>query len=58
MGPIPQGMERDQQLKRPNWEEVMEWFSKKTSIAGVQIPNWMVVLGAVIVIVLIYQFMR
>jgi hypothetical protein len=36
----------------------MEWFSQKTSIAGVQIPNWMVVLGAVIVILLIYEFMR
>jgi hypothetical protein len=23
----------------------MEWFSRKTSIAGVQVPNWMVVLG-------------
>jgi hypothetical protein len=33
----------------------MGWFSQKTSIAGVQIPNWMVVLGAVIVIVLIYE---
>ena len=33
---------------------VMEWFSKKTSIAGVQLPNWMVVLGAIIVILIIY----
>ena len=24
----------------------MEWFSRKTSIAGVQVPNWMVVLSA------------
>ena len=23
----------------------MEWFSRKTSIAGVQVPNWMVVLS-------------
>jgi hypothetical protein len=36
----------------------MEWFSRKTSIAGIQIPNWMVVLGAVIVIWLIYTFMQ
>jgi hypothetical protein len=35
--------------------KVMEWFSRKTSIAGVQIPNWMVVLGAVIVILIIYS---
>jgi hypothetical protein len=27
----------------------MEWFSKRTSIAGIQLPNWMVVLGAIIV---------
>jgi hypothetical protein len=33
----------------------MEWFSRKTSIAGVQVPNWMVVLGAVIVILIIYS---
>ena len=34
---------------------VMEWFSKKTSIAGIQLPNWMVVLGAIIVILIIYN---
>jgi hypothetical protein len=32
----------------------MEWFSQKTSIAGVQIPNWIIVPGAVIVILVIY----
>jgi type VI protein secretion system component VasF len=36
----------------------MEWFSRRTSIAGIQIPNWMVVLGAVIVILLAYSFMH
>jgi Flp pilus assembly protein protease CpaA len=36
----------------------MEWFSRKTSIAGIQIPNWVVVLGAIIVILLIYIFMQ
>jgi hypothetical protein len=36
----------------------MEWFSGKTSIAGVQIPNWGIVLGAVIVILLIYNSMH
>jgi hypothetical protein len=34
----------------------MEWFSQKTSIAGVQISNWMLVLGAIIVIWIIYSF--
>jgi hypothetical protein len=33
----------------------MEWFSRKTSIAGVQVPNWMVILGAAIVILIIYS---
>jgi hypothetical protein len=34
---------------------MMEWFYRKTSIAGVQIPNWGIVLGAVIVIFFIYS---
>jgi hypothetical protein len=34
----------------------MEWFSRKTSIAGMQISNWMLVLAAVVVILIIYQF--
>jgi hypothetical protein len=33
----------------------MEWFSRKTSIAGTQIPNWVLVLGAVIVVFLILR---
>jgi hypothetical protein len=36
----------------------MEWFSQKTSIAGIQIPNWGVALGALIAILLIYNSMR
>jgi len=35
--------------------KVMEWFNKKTSIAGIQISNWIVVLGAIIVILIIYR---
>jgi hypothetical protein len=31
----------------------MEWFSQKTSIAGTQIPNWVIVAGAIIIILLI-----
>ena len=34
----------------------MEWFSRKTSIVGVQVSNWIIVLGAVIVIWIIYSF--
>jgi len=33
----------------------MEWFTRKTSIAGVQISNWIVVLAAVVVIWIIYR---
>jgi hypothetical protein len=33
----------------------MEWFSQKTSIAGTQIPNWVIVLAVVIVLFLIYR---
>jgi hypothetical protein len=36
----------------------MEWFSRKTSIAGVQIPNWILVVAAVVVIWIIYTFTR
>jgi hypothetical protein len=36
----------------------MEWFSGRTSIAGVQVPNWMVVLGAIIVILIIYSLIH
>jgi hypothetical protein len=39
-------------------KKVMEWFSKKTSIAGVEIPNWAVALAAVVVILLLYSSMR
>jgi hypothetical protein len=34
----------------------MEWFSRKTSIAGYQIPNWALVLGVIIVLFIIYKF--
>jgi hypothetical protein len=38
--------------------KAMEWFNRKTSIAGIQISNWMIVLGAVLVILLIYNSMH
>jgi hypothetical protein len=34
----------------------MEWFSQKTSIAGIQISNWILVLMAIVVIWIIYSF--
>jgi hypothetical protein len=39
--------------KAMNW--FGEWFGRTTSIAGVQIPNWGIVLGAFIVILFIYS---
>ena len=33
----------------------MEWFSRKTSIAGTQISNWILALAAVVVILIIYR---
>jgi hypothetical protein len=36
----------------------MEWFSQKTSIAGIQISNWAIVLGAIIVILILYSTMQ
>jgi hypothetical protein len=33
----------------------MEWFKQKTSIAGYQISNWTIVLGAIIIVLLIFQ---
>jgi hypothetical protein len=44
----------------PRWpirRETMDWFSRTTSIAGIQVPNyWMLVLVAVVVIWIIYSF--
>ena len=33
----------------------MEWFTRKTSIAGTEISNWVLVLGAIIIIWLVYR---
>ena len=34
----------------------MEWFSGKTSIAGTQISNWILVVAAIVVLWIIYSF--
>ena len=34
--------------------KVMEWFTQKTSIAGIQIPTWLLALSAIIVLMIIY----
>jgi hypothetical protein len=36
----------------------MDWFNRKTSIAGIQIPNWWIVLGAAIIVILLITSMR
>jgi len=33
----------------------MEWFKGKTSIAGYQVSNWIIALGAIIVILLVLR---
>ena len=35
----------------------MEWFNQKTSIAGIQVSNWTIALGALIVLLLAYSLM-
>jgi hypothetical protein len=36
--------------------KAMEWFTQKTSIAGIQISNWIVVVVAILVLWIIYSF--
>jgi hypothetical protein len=34
----------------------MDWFDQTTSIAGVQIPNWVIILApAVVLVLLVYD---
>jgi hypothetical protein len=35
--------------------KIMEWFKRKTTIAGYQVSNWIIVLGAIIIVLLIFQ---
>ncbi len=34
----------------------MNWFSRTTSIVGIQVPNWILVIVAIVVIWIIYSF--
>jgi hypothetical protein len=34
----------------------MEWFSQKTSVAGFEIPNWLLVVAFVVLVWIIYRF--
>ena len=36
--------------------KAMEWFSQKTTVAGIEISNWILVVAAVVVIWIIYRF--
>jgi hypothetical protein len=36
----------------------MDWLNGKTSIAGIQIPNWLIVLGAAVIVILLIASMR
>ena len=35
--------------------KAMEWFRRKTSIAGIQVSNWTLALAAVVVVWIIYR---
>jgi len=39
----------------PSGSKAMEWFKRKTSIRGYEISNWLIVLGAIIIVLLIFQ---
>jgi hypothetical protein len=36
----------------------MDWFNGKTSIAGIQIPNWGIVLAAAVIVIVLITSMR
>jgi hypothetical protein len=36
----------------------MDWFIQKTSITGIQIGNWWIVLGAAVIVILLITSMR
>jgi hypothetical protein len=36
----------------------MDWFNGKTSIAGIQIPNWLIIFGAAVIVILLITSMR
>ena len=38
--------------------KVMNWFNGKTSIAGIQIPNWLIILGAAVIVILLITSVR
>jgi hypothetical protein len=41
--------------RSPSGRKAMEWFRRKTSIAGIQVSNWTIALAAVVVIWIIYR---
>ena len=48
-------VKRGRQLRRPMERKVMNWFSRTTSIAGMQVSNWILVIMAVVVLWIIYS---
>jgi hypothetical protein len=39
-------------------DRFMHWYIRETSIAGIQIPNRFIVLGAAVIVMLLIAFMR
>jgi hypothetical protein len=36
----------------------MEWFSRKTSVAGFEISNWILVVAVIVVVLIVYRFIE
>ena len=55
MKQLPLSSTRRRALGSMGREAMMEWFYRKTSIAGVQISNWILAIVAVVVLWIIYS---
>jgi hypothetical protein len=55
MKQLPLSSTRRRALGSMGRKAMMEWFYRKTSIAGVQISNWILAIVAVVVLWIIYS---
>jgi hypothetical protein len=55
MGPPATPKMDHYQGKSLSGRKVMDWFNQKTSVAGIQIPNWAIVLAGAIIVILLVQ---
>ena len=50
---IRRASSQDAAINGEDW--LMEWLSRKTSFAGNHVPNWMLIVGAIIIMLIIYN---